>query len=191
MGAMPGQNGGANADDGVGFTFASLIDEAVEGFMARGVEDVAVFFYFAAAERSECSGKAAAYAHGISDVAESVLKGLIAGVDMTIEFLSVAGAGEEAAGRRVRMNARTDKKKFSAAAEVAEFASDSCNSGSAVLLGFTFHAEKCAGAAIVNSLRDLRDFSSHHIFEAGTERAEKTHRLNTVADNQFARRIVF
>ena len=112
-------------------------------------------------------------------------------LDMTIEFLCIAGAGEEAAGRRVRMNARTDKEEFGAAAEVAEFASDSRNAGSAMLLGFTFHAEKCAGAAVVNGLRDLRDFSSHHIFEAGTKRTEKAHRLNTVSDNQFARRVVF
>ena len=99
MGAVPRQNGGTNADDGVGFTFPGLVDDPVKGFVARGIEDVAVFFYFAAAERSGCPREAAAEAHGIGDVAKSVLKRLIAGVDMTIEFLGVAGAGEKSAGR--------------------------------------------------------------------------------------------
>src|SRR5258707_6146154 len=86
MGAVPRQDGGANADDGVGFTFPGLVDDPVQGFVARGIEDVAVFFYFAAAERSECPGEAAAEAHGIGDIAKSVLKRLIAGVQMTIKF---------------------------------------------------------------------------------------------------------
>src|SRR5205807_8880876 len=111
-------------------------------------EDVAVLFYFAAPERLECPGEAAAEANGIGDIAKSVLKRLIAGVDMTIEFLGVAGAGEESAGRRVRVNAGTDKEEFRAAAEISEFASDSRNAGSAMLLRFALHAEKCAGASI-------------------------------------------
>src|SRR6266436_2393495 len=191
MGAVPGQNGGANANDRVGFTFPGLVDDPVQGFVARGIEDVAVFFYFAAAERFECSGEAAAEAHGIGDIAESVLKRLIAGVDMTIEFLGVAGAGEKSAGRRVRVNAGTDKEEFRTTAEISEFTSDSRNAGSAMLLRLAFHAEKCAGAALVNGFRDLGDFASHHVFEAGAKRAEKAHRLDAVADDQFARGKVF
>src|SRR5258708_1859209 len=142
MGAVPGKDGGANADDGVGFTFPGLVDDPVKGFVARGIEDVAVFLDFAAAERSECSGETAAEAHGIGDVAKSMLKRLISRVDVTIEFLRMACAGEKPAGRRVRMNARTDKKKFRAAAEIPEFAGDSRNSGSAMLLRLSCHAGK-------------------------------------------------
>ena len=57
--------------------------------MACRIEDVAIFFYFAASERLKCARETAAYSHGISDVAKSMLQGLISCVYITTEFLGL------------------------------------------------------------------------------------------------------
>ena len=73
----------SNADDRIGSASARLADYAVEGGVARMIEDVAEFPDFAAREGLQRAEYAAAHADGISDIAEHMLDRLIARVHVT------------------------------------------------------------------------------------------------------------
>jgi hypothetical protein len=65
---------------------------------------------------------AAAHPYRIGNIAERMLRWLITGVHVTKQFLRVACTGEQSLGRRLRVDARTDEKKFRASAERPKFA---------------------------------------------------------------------
>ena len=83
MGTGPALDRGSNADDRIGSAPARLTDCAVEGGVARAIEDVAEFLDFAPREGFQRAEYAAAHADGISDVAEHMLDRLIARVHVT------------------------------------------------------------------------------------------------------------
>ena len=103
----------------------------------------------------------------------------------TKQFLCVAGAGEQSLGRRLGVDARADEKKLRAAAEGPEFARHACTPRSA-LPGRLFR-QSCErrGAAFVNRLGHLRHLAAQDVGEPSAERAQKAHRIDAVADDEF------
>src|SRR6202051_2729683 len=152
----PTLNRRSNADDRIGSASARFTDCAVEGGVARAIEDVAEFPDFAAREGFQRAEYAAAHTDGISNIAEHMLDRLIARVHVTKQFLCVASAGEQSLGWRLGVDARADEKKLRAAAEGPEFARHACNPRSA-LPGRLFR-QSCErrGATFVNRLGHLR-----------------------------------
>ena len=57
--------------------------------------------------------------------------------------------------------------------------------------GLLGHALEGVGAALVNGLRDLRHFAAEHVADPRAERAEEAHRIDAVADDEFAGAILF
>src|ERR1700692_661309 len=123
----PTLNRRSNADDRIGSASARFTDCAVEGGVARAIEDVAEFPDFAAREGFQRAEYAAAHTDGISNIAEHMLDRLIARVHVRKQFLCVASAGEQSLGLRLGVDARADEKNLRAAAEGPEFARHACN----------------------------------------------------------------
>ena len=70
-------------------------DQPVERVMARFIEHIAEFFDLAAHQRLQRSRDAADGAHRIGNVAEHELPRIVARVHVAIQFLGIAGAGEQ------------------------------------------------------------------------------------------------
>ena len=88
------------------------------------------------------------------------------------------------------MDARADEKKLRAAAEGPEFARYARNARSS-LPGRLFR-QSCErrGATFVNRLGHLRHLAAQDAGEPGAERAQKAHRIDAVADDEFPGRIL-
>ena len=69
-------------------------DDALQGEVAGGVEDVAELLDLAAAEALQAAEQAAADPDRIGHVAEDELDRRVAGVELAVEFLPVAAGGE-------------------------------------------------------------------------------------------------
>ena len=93
--------------------------------MAGVIEDVGIFLDLALAHGLQRAKKAAANAHGISDIAESVRDGPVAGIHVAIEFLGRACATEEAFLPALGMHAGpTEKTQEAETEKLAQFTGD-------------------------------------------------------------------
>ncbi len=186
MRAHPRQDGGADAEHGVGAVGTRGGSNPLECLVTCLVEHIGIIGNFTARQLLERAHETAAHTHRIGDIAEDVLDRRKARVHMAVQFLRVAGRGEEGAAAGFREDAGTDKQKFRISGKAAQLTGYAGHTRSAVLLRFLGHARKGVHAAVLNRLRDLGDFAAKNVVEAGPERAQKAHRIDAVADDQFA-----
>ena len=159
---------------------------AVERMVARLVEHIAEFLDLAPHQGLQGSGDPAHRAHRIGDVAEHELARLIARIHVAVEFLCVARAGE---GRRSRLSADAgpDEQELGIAAETAQLRGDADDSVHALALRLRPHPLERGFASRVNHARDVGNLAPDDSAERRTHPAEKSHRLDAVADDHAAR----
>ena len=170
-------------------TRAGLGRDAGQRQVARSVEDIAELLDLAAGKALQAAQQPAADARGIGHVAEDELAGRIAGVQQAIKFLPVAAGGEEEFFRLLvgGMDAGGHRKELDVAVEGAEFAGHAGDTRTAALLGLFHHAGVRLLAAFVDDLGNLRDFAAEGAFQSGADAADKTQRINAIADDKFPR----
>ena len=84
-------------------------------------------------------------------------------------------------------DARSDEQKFRIAAETAQFGGDADDAVDLFAIGFRAHALERRRPALMNHLRHIGNFAAHDAAERRAYAAEKTHRLDAVADHDAAR----
>ncbi len=180
------QHIGAHADDRVRSHGFRVRDQPVKRVMARLVEHIAEFSDFAAHQRFQSAGDAADGADRVRDIAEYEFLGFVAGVHVAIQFLGIAGAGEQR-GVGAAADTRSDEQEFRIAAKTAQFGAHADDSVDLFAIGFRPHALERRCTAFVNHLRHIGNFAAHDAAECRADAAEKAHRLHAVAYYNAAR----
>ena len=176
------------SDHRVGADRARLGGDAIQGEMAGGVENVAVFLDLAAAEALERAQDAAGDPDRIGDVVEHELLRRVAGIEQAEQVLTVAAGRERAELRAVGAagDAGAHRQELDIALHAAQLAGDAGDGERAVLLRFVRHAPVGFHAAQADRLGDLGDLAAEQALQPGADAADEPDRLHAVADHDLA-----
>ena len=189
MNALEPHDAGLDAQDRVGAYRLGVLDDALEGQVAGGVEDIAVFPDFAATQALETAEQSSAEADRVSHVPEHEFQRLVTRVHQAIQLLPVATGGEPDLLGIVMsaVQGRSDGQELDIAFEMGQLVGDAGDADAAPLLGLAQHPLKRGMASLADDVGHLGDLAAEGALELGADAPDDPEGVDAVADDQFAR----